>query len=104
MAFNIQIGSPNDALQRAKRFQLPQYQTPSYQVNQANSEVMQGAESTPSNDIYSGAKQGVERIKTALPTDSQPTTQDTSMGSTSFNRGAEMVNDANAGYGHFFHS
>ncbi len=82
-----------------RRFRLPQFSSPSQQVNQANSEVMQGAESTPSSDagtgsgdIYSGAKQGVEKIKTAIkPMDTQ-----NPQASPSFNRAAEMVNDANS--------
>lgn len=67
MSFGIQINQqPNAALQRAKRFTLPQFGSPSQSINQANSEVMQGAAQTPSNDIYSGAKQGIEKIKTGI--------------------------------------
>jgi hypothetical protein len=96
MAFTVQIGSPNDALQRAKKFQLPQFKSPSSQVNQANSEVMQQGTSSPDSstatgDLYSGAKQGVERIKTGIADQ----TQGIDAGA-AFGRGQEMVNDASA--------
>lgn len=54
---------------RINRFKLPQSQTYSPAINQANSEAMQSEsapEPTASNDIYSGAKQGVAQIRLGL--------------------------------------
>jgi hypothetical protein len=63
MPLSMSIGSQSPT---QKKFRLPQYQSSSSQVNQANSDVMQGMESSPSGDLYSGAKAGVSKVVTGL--------------------------------------
>lgn len=61
--------SNEDYLNRIKRFIFPQSRTGNSGVDQANSDVVK---SSPSNDIYSGAKLG---IQTAIDDSNQPQNQ-----------------------------